>query len=432
MGELWVDVAIVGMLVCINALFAGTEMAFVSLREGQLRGLADAGGRGQRVAALAGDPNRYLVAVQLGLTLAGFLASATAAVSISDPVAGALGGGRYAEPAAVALVTIALSLVTLVFGELVPKRLAMQRAERWSLVMARPLSAFITVTRPVIVLLSSLTDVVVRAAGGDPARHRDDITHDEIVDLVEAQPTLTETQRQIMAGAIEIAGRSLRQVLVPRNRVVTIDALLPVDQARTRLSEAGHSRAPVVRGHLDDPVGQVHLRDLLDDDGVAGERTSPLLAFPDTLSVLEALRQLQTNRSQLAAVVDEHGGTAGIITVEDLIEELVGEIYDETDRDLLAVQHDERGALLVPGSFPIHDLTDLGLDVPVGRYSTIAGLVLSSLGHVPEVGEHTVVDGIDIEVVAMARRSIRTVRIVAPRSANEPGSPHPLPRNEET
>lgn len=426
MSELWFDLAIVGVLVCINAMLAGAEMAFLSLREGQLRGLANAGVRGQRVVRLARDPNRYLGAVQLGITLAGFLASATAAVSISEPVADLFGGGRYAGPAAVAVVTVVLALITLVLGELVPKRLAMQRAERWSLLMVRPISGFIAVTRPVIVMLSKLTDILVSAAGGDPGRHRDVITDAEIVDLVEAQPTLTEAQRQIMAGAVEIAGRSLRQVLVPRNRVVAIDAALPVVEARDLLRESGHSRAPVMDGTLDHPVGQVHLRDLLDDEGVAGECTSPLLAFPETVSVLEALRQLQTNRSQLAVVVDEHGGTAGIITIEDLVEELVGEIYDEADPDLIAVNQDGKGALVLPGSFPVHDLIDLGLDLPEGNYATIAGLVLHHLGHLPQVGETVIVEGTEIQVADVDSRSIVSVRI--PRAGPiEPESvaPHP-------
>ncbi len=414
MNDLWLDLLIVGALICVNAMLAGAEMAFVSLREGQLRGLAEAGSRGERVVRLTQDPNRYLGAVQLGITLAGFLASATAAVSISEPVSDFFGGGRYGRAGAVAAVTVVLSLITLVLGELVPKRLAMQRAERWSLFVARPLTVLITVTRPVIVVLSSLTDLLVRAAGGDPDRQRDEITDAEIVDLVEGQPTLTDAQRQIMAGAIEIAGRSLRQVLVPRNRVVTIHEGLPVSEARDRLRKAAHSRAPVVGETLDDPIGQVHLRDLLDDDGVAGERASPLLTFPETLSVLEALRQLQADHSQLAAVVDEHGGTAGIVTMEDLIEELVGEIYDETDRDLLTVRRDDNGALLVPGSFPIHDLTDVGVGLPDGHYATVAGLVLDRLGHIPDVGEHIRVEGVDIEVVAMDRLSIRTLRIVVP------------------
>ncbi len=431
MSELWFDLGVVGVLVGVNAMFAGAEMAFLSLREGQLQGLADAGSSGERVVRLARDPNRYLGAVQLGITLAGFLASATAAVSISEPVADLFGGGRYAGPAAVAVVTVLLALVTLVLGELVPKRLAMQRAERWSLRMARPISGFIAVTRPVIILLSKLTDLLVRAAGGDPARHRDDITDAEIVGLVEAQPTLTEAQRQIMAGAIEIAGRPLRHVLVPRNRVVAIDATLPVEDARELLRTTGHSRAPVMNETLDHPVGQVHLRDLLENDGVTGERTTQLLAFPETVSVLEALRQLQTNRSQLAVVVDEYGGTSGIVTIEDLIEELVGEIYDEEDPDLLAVSHDADGGLVLAGSFPVHDLVDLGLDMPEGDYSTIAGLVLHHLGHIPKVGETVEIEGTEIEVAATGHRSILSVRIT-PAVVNDPASMAMPPGDEVT
>ncbi|NNF53971.1 MAG: HlyC/CorC family transporter [Acidimicrobiales bacterium] len=428
---MWFDLAIVMALVCLNALLAGTEIALVSLREGQLKGLAEGSRRGEKVVELVRDPNRYLGAVQLGITLAGFLASAAAAVSISEPVADLFGGGRYAQPAAVTLVTVILSLVTLVFGELVPKRLAMQRAERWSLVMVRPLWGFITVTRPIIVFLSALTDLLVSAAGGDPDRHRDDISDDEIVDLVEAHPTLTETQRQIMAGAIEIAGRSLRQVLVPRNRVVTIDATLSVDQARQRLLEAGHSRAPVVRGTLDDPVGQVHLRDLFDDDGIAGERASPLIALPESVSVLEALRQLQAGRCELAAVVDEYGGTAGIITIEDLVEELVGEIYDETDRDLLSARVEEDGSLIIPGSFPMHDLADIGVELPTGSYSTVAGLVLDRLGYVPRIGERLVVSGIEIEVMDMDGRSIVKLRVVPPEGVAADGQSDSSDRGED-
>ena len=422
MSDLWFDLALVGALVGVNAMLAGTEMAFVTLREGQLRRLADSGRRGARVAELAHNPNRYLGAVQLGITLSGFLASATAAVSISEPVADVLAPlGRFSQPMAIAIVTILLALVTLVVGELVPKRLAMQRAEAWSLAVARPVSVFIAVTRPVIVLLSWLTDGAVRAVGGDPTRHTDDITDDEIVELVKVQPTLSEAQRQIMAGAIEIAGRPLRKVLVPRNRVVTVDESRPAVDALRQLRTAGHSRAPVVNGDLDSPVGQVHLRDLIDATGAAGELATPMLELPETLSVLEALRRLQASRTELAAVIDEHGGTAGAVTIEDLIEELVGEIWNETDPDLLAVHRDPTGAFVLPGSFPIHDLGDLGIDLPAGHYDTIAGLVLDLLGHIPEVGERVFVVGYEIDVAAMDRRSITSVRVtpMAPPSGPE-------------
>ncbi len=425
MSGLWFDVILVALLIGVNAVLAGSEMAFVSLREGQVRRLATTSRNGARVAQLAQDPNRYLSAVQLGITLAGFLASATVALSMSEPVADRLEVlGRFATPVAVTLVTLGVALISLVLGELVPKRIAMQRAQRWSVAVARPLTWFIALTRPVIVALSAMTDVVVRAVGGDPDRHRDAVTDEEIVDFVEAQPHLTDTQRQIMSGAIEIAERTLRQVLVPRNRVAALDADMSAGDGLLALRRADHSRAPVVNGSLDDPVGQVRLRDLIEIDGKVSDVATPILSLPESLTVLESLRQLQTSRTQLAAVLDEHGGTAGIITVEDLVEELVGEIYDEADLDILSVERDATGALVLPGSFPIHDLIDLDISMPVGTFVTLAGLVLAELGHLPDVGDHAIVAGYDIEVLELDRRSITRVRLVAtPAESEEVPSP---------
>lgn len=414
MDGLWFDVVLVAGLIGVNALLAGSEMAFVALREGQIQQMAKDSARGERVAALAQDPNRYLSAVQLGITLAGFLASATVAVSMSDPVAEQLDFlGRYATAVAVGAVTLAVALVSLVLGELVPKRLAMQRAERWSLAAARPMNWFIASTRPLIVALGGATDALVRVLGGEPQRHRDDVTDEEIVHFVEAQEGLDDIQREIMAGAIEIAGRSLRQVLVPRNRVIFVDISTPAAEAINVLRQSGHSRAPVVAGTLDDPVGQVHLRDLIGAAGSIDGHIDDVLKLPESLSVLEALRQLQTSRTQLAVVLDEHGGTAGIVTLEDLVEELIGEIYDEADRDVMGVEYDEHGALLLPGSFPMHDFDDLGITLTrEGDFVTIAGLVLDVLGHLPQVGEHAIVDGYAIEVVGVGANSISAVRMV--------------------
>lgn len=413
MSGLWFDVALVALLIGVNAALAGSEMAFVSLRDGQVRRLATTSSRGERVARLVRDPNRYLSAVQLGITLAGFLASATVAVSMSEPVADRLGAlGSLATPVAVGLVTLGVALVTLVLGELVPKRIAMQQAQRWSLAVVRPLTWFIALTRPVIVALSTMTNVVVRFLGGDPDRHRDEVTDEEIVDFVEAQPHLTETQRQIMSGAIEIAERTLRQVLVPRTRVVALEAGMSAADGLLALRSADHSRAPVVDGSLDEPVGQVRLRDLIDVAGAVGDVATPILSLPDSLSVLESLRQLQTSRTRLAAVLDEHGGTAGIVTVEDLVEELVGEIYDEADLDILSVERDGTGALVLPGSFPIHDLVDLGIVMPTGDFVTLAGLVLAELGHLPDVGDHVTLGGFDLEVLDLDRRTIAKIRLV--------------------
>lgn len=419
MDGVWFDVVLVAGLIAVNAVLAGSEMAFVALREGQIQRLATDGGRGARAASLARDPNRYLSAVQLGITLAGFLASATVAVSMSEPVADRLDFlGRYATAAAIGLVTVAVALISLVLGELVPKRLAMQRAERWSLAAARPMHWFIAATRPLIIVLGKLTDALVRVLGGEPDRHRDDVTDDEIVHFVEAQSGLDDIQREIMAGAIEIAGRTLRQVLVPRNRVLAVDVSTPASEALQLLRRAGHSRAPVVDGRLDEPVGQVHLRDLIAETGTTQEHARAVLELPESLSVLEALRELQSSRTQLAVVMDEHGGMAGIVTLEDLVEELIGEIYDEADRDVLSIERDEKGAVVLPGSFPVHDLDDVGITLTrEGSFVTVAGIVLDVLGHLPVLGEHAIIDGYDIEVLGLDQHSISAVRIIGIDSA---------------
>lgn len=269
-------------------------------------------------------------------------------------------------------VTLILAYVTLVFGELAPKRVAMQRAERWGLLAARRLALLSTLTRPAVWLLSRSTDVAVRLMGGDPALQREDITEDELRDMVASQPTFTDKQRLIIDGAFEISERSLHEVLRPRREVFVLDADAPTTVALDQLAASGHSRAPVgANRSLDDVVGVVHLRDLLGDgDRPTREVASELCAFPESVGVLDALHEMQANRVQMAVVVDEHGSTSGIVTVEDLVEELVGEIYDESDRDVIAVRHDEDGSLIVPGVFPVHDLEDIGVyEIPDGAYA---------------------------------------------------------------
>jgi magnesium and cobalt exporter, CNNM family len=407
------DLALIGALILLNATFAGTELAIVSLREGQLRKLEREGGeRGRRVAELVRDPTRFLATIQVGITLAGFLASATAAVSLAEPLVEPLGFlGEAAEPAAIFLVTLVLAFFTLVLGELAPKRVAMQRAERWALVAARPVAFLAGVARPVVWLLARATDLAVRLMGGDPRATGEPIPEEEVRDLA-GRIAYSPLQRQIIAGAFDIAERTLRDVLVPRLEVLAFPKDTPVADARRQLRTRGHSRAPVFTEDLDDADGVVHIRDLVDFEGPVGDAAGEALALPETLGALEGLRQLQINRQSLALVVNEYGGTEGIVTVEDLVEELVGEIYDEADTDVQGAERQPDGSFILPGSFPMHDLVDLDIELPESEaYSTVAGLVLEKLGHLPRPGEVAEVDGWTIEVLAVSRRAIRRVRL---------------------
>ncbi|RLP89902.1 HlyC/CorC family transporter [Micromonospora sp. BL4] len=418
MGVQLGQLVLVAVLVLINAALSGSEMALVTLREGQLRRLGRRSRAGDRLVRLSRDPNRYLATIQLGITLAGFLASAAAAVSLAEPLVAPLGFlGAAARPASVVLVTVALTFVTLVIGELAPKRLAMQRAERWALLSAGPLDLLARLSRPAVWLLSRATDAVVRLAGGNPKASREETTEEELREMLVSQRGLSAQQREILTGAFDIAGRTLREILVPRRDVTTLPAGLAAGEGVRRLAAAGRSRAPVTgSGSLDEVIGVVHIRDLVRaGDGTVGERARPPLLLPVTLPVADALRRLRLEHQQLALVVDEHGGIDGIVTLEDLLAEVVGELYDETDRDVREVVREPDGSLLVPGDFPLHDLPDLGvrLSFPLSReYTTVAGLVLARLRHLPdEPGETVRLPGLTLEVVEVADRAVRRVRL---------------------
>lgn len=226
------------------------------------------------------------------------------------------------------------------------------------------------------------------------------------------QQVFSRQQRDIISGALEAAERSLRDVLVPRRDVVALPAAMPAAEARARLRAAAHSRAPVYESDLDDAGAVVHLRDLVDFDGTVAERARPAPVLPESVGVLKALRVMQGERHSLALIISEYGVFEGIVSVEDLVEELVGEIFDETDRDLQAAQRLPDGSWLLVGSFPIHDSVDLGVDLPEGDdYATIAGLVLDRLGHLPRTGESLAIDGWRISVLSIEGHAIARVRV---------------------
>ena len=422
MSGYWLDIALIGMLVLLNAVFAGSEMALISLREGQLKLLEREGGaRAMRLVRLARDPNRFLATIQIGITLAGFLASATAAVSLAEPIVPQLGFlGSAAEPVSVATVTLILAFLTLVFGELAPKRIAMQMALPWALTVAKPLHVLSVISRPAVAMLGMSTNFVVRLLGGRPEVDIEEVGLEELKDLVTSHPSLNSEQREIISGALDIHERMVREVLVPRGSVFSLRGDQSVAEARTLMVNAGHSRAPVTRGnHLDDVVGVVHWGSLFSgDDDLVRTVASPAMVLPDTARVSNALRQFKAQRQQLAIVIDEHGSVDGIVTLEDLLEEIVGEIYDETDPDTTGIEPAADGSLTLPGTFPVHDLVDVGvrIDLSTSSDTTVAGLVLQHLGRVPDApGDVVEVEGWCLEVLAVHRHAITEVRL-RPRS----------------
>src|SRR5690606_4586869 len=271
-----------------------------------------------------------------------------------------------------------------VFGELAPKRIAMQRSEAWAVLAARPLDLLGTLSRPAVWLLGISTDLVVRVLGGDPgARGSDEASEEELREMVSGHRGMTPTQRTFINGALELSQRRRRHVLVPRREVDAVSAATPSREAARVLAERGHSRAPVVQGdELDDVVGVVHWCDLLLNDDQAGAVARPPMLLPDTLGVPAAFQRMTVERQQLAVVIGETGEVAGIVSLEDLLEEIVGEIYDETDSDVRGATRLEDGSIRLPGTFPVHDLADVGVhpeNLPDGSYVTVAGLIIAHL-----------------------------------------------------
>ncbi|CAN5885689.1 hemolysin family protein [soil metagenome] len=417
MNSYWPDLALVIALVILNGLLSGTEAAYMSLREGQLRDFERRATRRERIVArLAREPNRFLATIQLGITLAGFLASAAAAATLAGPLTAHLSFlGDAAGIVGIAVVTTLVAIFALILGELAPKRLAMQHARGWAVVAANPLNALSIVAKPVVWFLGRTTDVVVRMFGGDPEAGNEKLTVEELRHLIAGYRGLSVEQRAIITGALEISERRIREVIVPRLAVQRLDASLPVARARADLGASGHIRAPVVESsELDDTVGVVHLRDLLGATGTVADVMHPVLRLPDSLRVSSALTWFMAEREHLAMVIDERGTVAGIVTLEDLLEEIVGEIYDEADRDIRAVTIEADGSLLLPGGFPIHDLSDLGVEVGAvahGRYTTIAGLVVAALGRIPAAaGDRLELPQCIIDVTSVSGHAITEVR----------------------
>jgi putative hemolysin len=425
------DVIVVLIIVCIGGFFAGSEMALVSLREGQARALAKRGRRGQRAARLAQDPNRFFSAVQIGVTLATLVSGAygaetLAAVFRSWLIRQHLSAG-WAGPLAFAVVTVCITFVSLVLGELAPKRVALQRAPTLALLAAPILDRIAVMARPVVWLLTKSTNLVVAVLGGDPRVGRQAMTEQELRDLVTGAQELSQDERHIVGEVFDAGKRQIREVLVPRTEVVFIDADTPVPEAAATTAAVPYSRLPVYHGSYDNVVGFVHVRDLLGPGAAknsvpVGRIARPVKFLPISKTVLAALSEMRRERAHLAIVVDEYGGTAGIVTLEDLVEELIGDIRDEYDLEQGESTTLRGGEVEVDGLLNLDEFAEqAGVELPEGPYETAAGYVLAALGRLPSVGDNVPAGGHTITVTELDGRRIARLRVTP--SAPQPVSP---------
>lgn len=424
MDSLAFELGLIFLLIVLNAFFAAAEIALVSINRARLQILVDSGDRRARlVEKLSNDSTRFLATIQVGVTFAGFFTSAAAAVQLSAPLARTLVArvGPWGENLAFFVVTIAVSLISLVLGELVPKRAALVAAEPVALAVAYPIDLLARLSAPLIQFLSWLTDLIVRLLGFRKLPSEAGITLAEIkstIDLAEESGTVGEQERRMIYGAVQLNARPVRTLMVPRVQLVSIAAEASVQEARAAVAHSGHTRLPVFNETIDSIIGVLHAKDLLalnpqqEASLQVREIARPVQFVPDTKPAGSLLREMQQQRTHLVVVVDEYGGTAGVVTLEDLLEEIVGEIRDEYD-----AEEELEYEKLADGSGIFLALSSIAtvnnvLDVELPRVTalTLRGLMEMAIERAPKEGERVEVEGFELELLPDGQRiAVRTL-----------------------
>lgn len=436
MSVIALEFVLILLLVLANGVFSGAELALLSVRKTRLRELMDEGRRAaEAVQALRDNPERFLATVQIGITVVGASAAALGGASIAERLAGQLAGAgvepHLAGQLAFVLVVGGVSYLSLVLGELVPKSLALRFSEGYALLIARPLRGLAWLMTPVVWLLTASSNVLLRFFGDQTTFTESRLSPEELRQLVEEAArsgSLDPQAGEIASRAFELGDITLSAVMVPRSRMVALRRYAGAEEIRRVLLEHGHSRMPVYEDSLDNVVGYVIAKDLL---GVAWEGNlivledvlRPAYFAIESMRAINTLRELQRRRLQLAVVVDERGSVVGLVTVEDLVEEVVGEIFSEFETPEELVHREGPGTAVVPGTAAIRDVNRvLGLELEEGEgYSTVGGLCAMEAGSIPEPGTKLPLeDGTVLEVLEATPRRVRTVRIHLPPSPPVP------------
>lgn len=417
------------LLILLNGVFAGAEISIISLRPSRARQLLEQGRPGAAaVIALQRDPERFLATVQIGITVVGATAAAFSGAAIAarlSPALTVLGiSPQRAHEFALALVVALVSYLSLVFGELVPKSLALRSGEIYALFVARPLRSLASLMRPLVWFLTKSSNVVLRPFGDATSFMEARVSAEELRDMLDkaAEAGELETGSGEMASrAIEFGSLTAGDVMVPRNHVVAIPKDAPPQEVQRLLLEHGHTRMPVYEGSLDNVVGYVTTTDVLAlllerDLLVIEDIIRPPLFVPETAKATRVLHDLRSQRLWMAVVVDEHGGVAGLVTVEDLIEEVVGELFSERETPPELIRQEGDGVAVVRGDLPIREANrQLDLDLPEGDgWSTVAGLCVSLAGGIPKPGARVRANDVELEVLEAGPRAVRLVRIRRP------------------
>jgi putative hemolysin len=432
------ELIIIALLVALNGLFVVAEYSLIRVRRTRIEQLVEEGNRGaRRVNRLIAQPGRFLATIQIGVTFVGFLAAAFAGAELRDDLATLLRGlpalANSADGIALLIVTAVIALVTIVFGELLPRAIALAHSETLALIFAGPVDVLGRVLAPLVWVLTTVTNAIARLFGvGDQQQER--VTPEELMILVErgSEQGVIEAEEQQMIGAVlELGQRRVHEVMVPRTDMTAMPATSTIVELVDTIVAEGHSRLPIYEESIDNIVGILYAKDLLpflargQQPDVRSMLRAPLFV-PESISVDDLLHSLQRRKVHIAIVLDEYGGTAGLVTIEDLIEEIVGEIQDEYDVEEPMVEAISDDEARIDGRASIDDLTDhFGVELNVEdreQYDTVGGLVYHEIGGVPDVGDTVEVDGLTLTVESTDGRRVGKVLVVRRREGGDGGA----------
>ncbi|WP_418831639.1 hemolysin family protein [Paraeggerthella sp.] len=422
--DIWISIIVTFLLVLVNGYFSMSEMALVNAKLVLLQHEAEAGDkRAERAYSLASDSSQFLATIQVAITLVGFFASAAAATNLSEPLASWFASFNVAWLTAIApglapvVITLVVSYLSIVVGELVPKRIALADAEGMSKAVAGPLMVFAKIASPLVTLTSASANGLSKLLRVKNADERQTVSEEEIKYMVTDNDELLEDEKRMIHDILNLGDMSVHEIMQPRVDMILVEDTETVQQALERMHGTGYSRLPVYHEDIDHIVGIVHYKDLMgpfmDSKGAdpASSCAYEALFVPETKDIYPLLAEMQTNRQQMAIVVDEYGGTDGLITVEDIVEEIVGEIIDESDRENPFVEQASGDTWVVDGRFPVEDAEELGWPVEESAdYETIAGWLMNMLDSVPQTGDEFDHDGYRFKILSMRRRRILSVR----------------------
>ena len=394
------------VLTLLNAFFASAEMAIVSVNRNRIKMLADDGNKkASLLVDLLEEPNKFLSTIQVGITLAGFFSSASAATGISEVIGASLSqlGIPYAQSISLVVITIILSYFTLVFGELVPKRIALQKSEQMAMLSVRPIVFVFKFAKPFVKLLSLSTNVLLRVIGMSDTDLEEKVSREEIKSLVDAGEeygVINQIEKEMINSIFDFDDKLAKEVMTPRTEVYMINIKLPL--SIEELLEENYSRIPVYEGDMDNIIGILYLKDFLHEAYQVGFENVDIKKLlhrpyfvPECKNIDQLFKELQKSKNHLAVLIDEYGGFSGIVTIEDLIEEVMGDINDEYDDDDPVIRKIDNDTYIVNGLISIKELNDklhLNLDEETEDYDTLGGFLINQIDYIPSETEECMVE----------------------------------------